>query len=324
MRKKIVQATRVFKRKILERNPVARPLPLASFPTRTWSKFLFIYGPLLRISGGTPVDRASNGNAIIKLNRDGSLGAKGNLVQVPEDGIIYKDVVRYGVWEPEESLFLAQGINEVSSSQNSKSVLLDIGANCGLITRQTLHLVDAACDVVLFEPLQKHTDAIAFNLKPYIDKHQIRIEQVGLSDENRSTKLFTDLSNRGNSSVFETAIADADHEVNDIELVDTQEYFTTHLSRYDHLVLKCDTQGLDASILSKIPSAIWGKVQRAVIEVWAIPEINATDVDALIPALEGFAVAGWEINSRSSVTMSDLRQFWLSQSGESRNLFLNR
>ena len=324
MRKTIQQTTHGLKRHLLAHNPIAKPFPLITFPQRTWSKFLFVYGPLLRISGGTRIAEAPNGNAIIRLNDNGPLGSKGDLIQVPEDGIIYKDVVRYGFWEPEESMFLAQGIQEVPSDQNSNTVLIDIGANSGLITRQTLNLANSRCDVVLFEPLKKHTDAIEFNVQPFMPRHQIRIEQVGLSDQNSSAHLFTDLSNKGNSSVFQSAIADAHHEVNDIILVSTHEYFTTHLNAYDHFVLKCDTQGLDASILSKIPSDMWTKVQRAVIEVWAIPEVQEADVDALLPSLEDFPIVAWDAEIDTAVSIAEVRDFWLSRSGESRNLFLRR
>jgi FkbM family methyltransferase len=321
---RLSEFTRAMKRVMRKNNPIPVPFPLVTFPERTWSKFLFIYGPRLRISGGSPLGLATSGNALIRLNRSGPLGSKSDLIQVPEDGIIFKDVVRHGFWEPEESLFLAHGIQEVPSNQNSKTALIDIGANSGLITRQTLKFADTGCDVVLFEPLKKHTDAIEFNLRPYTNRHHIQIEQVGLSDVNSSAQLFTDLSNKGNSSVFQAAVADAQHEVTDITLVSTHEYFVNNLSQYDHLVLKCDTQGLDASILSKIPTAMWEKVQRAVIEVWAIPEIKATDVDALIPALESFLMLGWTIDSETNLAVADIREFWLSQSGESRNLFLSR
>jgi FkbM family methyltransferase len=314
----------VLKREFLDRNPVAKLFPLSTFPRRTWAKFLYLYGPNLRISAGSKVAQATNGNAIVRLNRNAPLGSKGDLIQVPEDGIIYKNIVRYGSWEPEESLFLADGIKELPKGQAAKTVLIDIGANSGLITRQTLRFAQSDCDVFLFEPLKKHTEAIAFNLEASKARHQIHIEQVGLSDRNSSAQLFTDLSNKGNSSVFQTAIADANHEVTDISLVDTHEYFTHHLSNYDCLVLKCDTQGLDASILSKIPSPLWQRVQRAVIEVWAISEVDAADVDELITAIDGLFLMGWETHGVFSVSTTELRHFWLSQSDESRNLFLRK
>lgn len=304
-------------------NPFPKPFPLATFPKRTWRKLLFVYGPIMRFSGGSAVSVAPNGNVIVQLNRTTPLGEKGDQIQVPEDGIIFKEVIRYGLWELQESQFLAIGLKECPSTDDTKTVLIDIGANCGLITRQALSLSNSDCDVVLFEPLKLHTDAIEFNLKSKRLRNSIKIEQAGLGDADETVKFFTDLSNKGNSSVFSDLITDANYEVSEIQLLNTQTYFETHISNYDCVILKSDTQGLDASILSRIPSSVWEKIQRAVIEVWAIPGVQTADVDVLISIFEKHFYMSWE-GLGSKISIDELRNLWLSQSDQSKNLFLRK
>ena len=42
------------------------------------------------------------------------------------------------------------------------------------------------------------------------------------------------------------------------------------MSGYERLILKTDTQGLDETIVSRIPLSIWFKVAFASIEIWRI------------------------------------------------------
>ena len=42
---------------------------------------------------------------------------------------------------------------------------------------------------------------------------------------------------------------------------------------------------MDAYVLSQIPIEIFKSIQSAVVEVWALPEINPADVDKFINAI---------------------------------------
>jgi hypothetical protein len=82
---------------------------------------------------------------------------------------------------------------------------------------------------------------------------------------------------------------------------------------------------MDALILSRIPHRIWENVERAVIEVWAIPEVNEVDVEKLLSMWEGFKYVSWAPNSHANISFTEVSEFWLKKSGkESRNLFLSR
>jgi hypothetical protein len=53
------------------------------------------------------------GNAILKLNKETTLGKKGDLIYVPEDGHILNNIKKYSVWAGEEVDFLTSRYGEI-------------------------------------------------------------------------------------------------------------------------------------------------------------------------------------------------------------------
>ena len=89
-------------------------------------------------------------------------------------------------------------------------------------------------------------------------------------------------------------------------------------------MIKCDIQGMDSMVLSRIPNDIWQKTDRAVIEVWATETVESRDVESLVEKLSNFKYLSWQQNLRELVSISDVSNFWLSKSGEQKNLFMSK
>lgn len=83
---------------------------------------------------------------------------------------------------------------------------------------------------------------------------------------------------------------------------------------------------MDALILSRIPMKIWQTVESAVIEVWALPEVEEIDVHNLLAMWKDFNFISWSSNltEGGDITLSDVEKFWLSKSRLERNLFLSK
>ena len=62
---------------------------------------------------------------------------------------------------------------------------------------------------------------------------------------------------------------------------------------------------------------------RAVIEVWALSEINVQDVDKLLIMWSNLDFS-WTSDFRIRIGLNEIREFWLSNSGVSKNLFLTK
>lgn len=275
---------------------------------------------LLNLHGAKVIGSLPNGNSLLRLNNSYLLGLKGLVVQLPKDETIYKTLIKTGGWGLQESVFLGEGLKKFDL--NSKTVFLDIGANVGLITLQTLNYSFSKCDVFLFEPIPVHIWAIEYNISNY--SNLFRICNFALSNKNGESIIYNDTNNYGNSSLIKKVVHPFKNTEISIKTVDTKSFMNLNMKKYDHFVIKSDTQGLDSLILSRIPKWIWAQTERAVIEVWALPEINENDVKKLLPLFGSFKTISWHPNGNGKLSLEEIELFWLSKSGASSNIHLAR
>ena len=326
--------------------PITSPKPFKTFPQRLIRKWSFIYrnvasttkrisrksryivksltSPIaiqMGLHGARIVGVTKSGNTLLRLNKDCALGRKGTDLELPRDLVIFESVRRRGDWEPEESEFLALGVSKVAKIPNSKAALLDIGANTGLMTLQALNLSKTSIKVFLFEPIPRHVSAIKHNLRNLPDIH---INEFALSNQNGKSEIFTQTTNHGNTSLLKSVVPSDELIRTKIQLVDTAEYCNNFLKGFDNYVIKCDTQGMDALILSRIPNRIWQRTEAAIIEVWALPEICEQDVTRMLGMCQNFKFASWHPKSQEKIGLNEISDFWLSKSGTFKNLFLSK
>jgi FkbM family methyltransferase len=315
--------------------PIPRISPISTFPSRTLSKFSFLFKKILmvlgsksRLSGARVLGFASDGNAMLMLNKSYVLGSKGAVFRMPLDRVIFKSVCQSGKWEIEESRFLAAGLVWANHNPESKVALVDIGANSGIVSIQSMNLVDTNSDLFLFEPLPKHFSALRFNLGHLKGNGKVTANEFALGDKDETTTIFTQLSNYGNSSLVESVVPASEQIQTEIKVVDAKTYAIKHLAHYSSLVIKCDTQGMDPLILSRIPESIWDKVNHAVVEIWALPEIEIKHVERLIAMWSGFQVELEMLSPikkrKVHVSLPDLKKIWLEKSYTQGNLYLTR
>ena len=313
--------------------PLTALKPLPTFKSRLILKLLFIHKTLyklislkLRRTGARSIGTSQTGNALMYLNRGSVLGKKGFVVELAKDEVIFNQIRLSGSWEPEISVFLAQGLERISLRKNHNSAMIDIGANCGLISLQTINISESTNDFFLIEPLPKHLHALRNNLRTVSKNKKIHIFEIALSDKNGSTNIYTEVLNQGNTTTYADLIPSDKYEMTEIFLSDTERFCEKFLSVYSDFVIKSDTQGMDALILSRIPAEIWQKVECAVVEIWAVPGIQENDINNLLAMWGKFSVIEWSNNSsteRSRVNLDDVGKFWLSRSGMEKNLFLS-
>jgi FkbM family methyltransferase len=308
--------------------PVPAPLPFKTFPKRLIKKWLYIaknivslIGVRMGFLGARIVGTTPNGNTLLQLNKNYALGPKGTVLELPMDLVIFKHVREWGAWELNESKFLARGL-KIACRNTPKVALLDIGANTGLVTLQAMNLSTTLAEVFLFEPVPRHTSAIKKNLR---NLSSIHVNEFGLSDKNGESTIFTEATNHGNTSLLNSVIPEIGMISTQIQLVETTTYCNKFLNNFDRYVIKCDTQGMDALILSRIPDWVWKNCESAIIEVWALDEISKKDVEALLSMCQEFEYVAWQPNNRKEkIGLSEVSEFWLSKSGAHKNLFLSK
>jgi FkbM family methyltransferase len=320
-------------KKIKSYIPLPTLVPLNTFGSRFITKLLFVYKTLeklinlkLRRIGARSIGKNQIGNEMMCLNRDSAVGKKGFVVEIAKDEVIFEEFRLSGAWEYHISEFLLQGIEKLSSKNNSTTVMVDIGANCGLISLQVMNLLKSPAKFFLIEPLHRHMHALRNNLQEMSKINLINLYEFGLSDKNIESNIYSEVMNQGNSTLFPDLIASDKSEVTKVFLKDTESFCEDFLSLNARYVIKSDTQGSDALILSRIPSEIWQRVECAVIEIWAVPSINENDVVNLLAMWSKFSSIEWSDNSsteRDVVSLGDVEKFWLSKSGIEKNIFLS-
>ena len=117
-----------------------------------------------------------------------------------------------------------------------------------------------------------------------------------------------------NSLIFKTKVL----------IKNAEDFFSQYLSAFEYVVVKSDLQGMDAYVLSQIPIEIFKSIQSAVVEVWALPEINPADVDKFINAISFSYSLGWSEKSIGKLSPEIVREFWLSKSGLAKDLFIKK
>ena len=269
------------------------------------------------------VDEYENG--LLRLNRTTSLGNRGDVVSTPMDETIFKYVIEHGEWEPRESRFLANRIvtAEGIADSNQNLVFIDIGANSGLVSRQVINLSGSNCDLVLAEPIPNHINAIKTNIRNFEGYNKISIIEAALGTSNGELEISIEDSNRGNSSFLQSAMPSSGIRKLNVKILAVGDFYQNYLTSLDRFVLKSDTQGYDSLILSLFPLEFWNKCQGAVIEVWALPEIDAAPVRRLLNMWSGYWNYNWAPDGSEPTSIDEIEIFWLSKSGKSRNLFLS-
>jgi FkbM family methyltransferase len=309
--------------------PVVRPTPIKTSPQRLIRKWLYIasesiaiIGSRLGFLGSRIVGVTPNGNTLLKLNKNYALGCKGTVLELPRDRVIFETIMKKGSWELKESQFLARGLKRAFRNPTHKVALLDIGANTGLVTLQAMNLSNTLAEVFTFEPVPRHASAIKHNLRNLSNVH---INEFALSSKNGQADIFTQATNHGNTSFFSSIVPEIGMISTQVKLVDTTTYCDKFLNNFDSYVIKCDTQGMDALVLSRIPENIWKNCESAVIEVWALGEISKKDVELLLSMCQNFEYVAWQPSTRKGrIELSEVSEFWLSKSKSSKNLFLSK
>lgn len=239
---------------------------------------------------------------------------RGRLVVLQRDNVIFQSVIDTGVWALEEARFLALPVIP-------NYVVLDLGANVGLVTQEVLSITGEDGRVVLVEPLRSNCQAITYNVR----SDQYKVLNVALGVEDSTANFYVRDSNRGNASLLEGCMARPDYVEVEVEvchprILDTEPL----LSANDPILLKCDLEGFDAQVLARLSSTIWNRVARACIEVWAHDDVNFRDLEAVCEILRSDFAMSWDVNGLQPVNSIDLNKFWCGKSQEIRELFVTR
>lgn len=275
----------------------------------------------MNFSGAKEIGIGPCGNIVLEINRSSDLGRKGERILVPYDQVIFQNIVRLGVWEKNESKYLS---NLAFEHRSEKLVFIDIGGQAGLISRQFLTKSSEYIDHAwIVEPIEKHVSAINYNLAKWTESKKVRIFPYALDSTSSKSIIHIANDNSGNASLFDYLPPNRPSSTAEILTKSAQDFESMVYSPEYKFLIKCDIQGMDAKILSLFSELFWAQTLGCVVEIWALPSVSKEHVEILINLWDSFNHFSWDTSPKIDTTLQEVKDFWLSGSGATKNLFIN-
>jgi len=239
-------------------------------------------------------------------------------IELPVDDVISKEVIESACWQLDELRFFESRMPE------GDCVLLDVGANVGLMTRQLLHRAPRIAAAVCFEPHPLNFDILARNVAHL---PQCRPVNAALGPNEGTLTFYEELGNAGNYSLnpdamrgktFRTSRVECRRASSDVLLGAVPQSLA-----HAPVLWKSDTQGLDESIATSLDDAFWDRVHVAVMELWCIDK-PALDRDRFAAIVERFDVRRFGHQPDVQLTIDEILAFAGQRDYRHADLYLAR
>ncbi len=230
-------------------------------------------------------------------------GEDASSIDLPIDEVIAPFVIENRNWQTEELEFISSHLASTSC------ILLDIGANIGLFSRQMLHRMPSIKAAVCFEPSPINIAFLRSNLKHL---PQCNIVQAALGELNGTLEFFEDLSNIGNYSLNKDAMRGKSFSTTTVPcLKATPENLLGGVPQEwsDLQILwKSDTQGFDELIVTILPDSFWSRVQAGIMEIWRISK-PSVDYNRLASILDSFPIRCYSDTPGKNVSTLEIIEY---------------
>lgn len=304
--------------------PVVKIFPLSTLRTR-WIEKLFVTKHFLGLSGAKVIG-SDDGNLILKFLSNCEIGSKDQIVKLPFDQYIFQHVKIFGEWGGSESEFLSKKIHEAVKSgyPSSKITFIDMGANVGLVSTQTLAKSPHGVKGIAIEPIPVLVNALKHNLASLIPDSQVKVLTYALGEQSTTSMISIDPRNFGSSTLaLDKELPDGNYFL-EIKVVGAVEFANNELAADDLFVLKSDLESFDCAVLSTFPDDVWERIFAGVIEVTSDKGVDLSRLPKLLNQLDKFRILSWDADQRGLVSVAEIQEFWKSERGEIRNLFFSK
>ena len=123
-------------------------------------------------------------NALLKMLNKTTLADRHTILEIPLDIAIYNEIFFTGNYSPKLTYYIKRFIE-----LNKVDLFIDIGSNCGLVTRSLLNQLEKKIDYILVEPFPDLMNAARYNLSSFNDAN-IVFNQFALGKSNGSSKFY--------------------------------------------------------------------------------------------------------------------------------------
>lgn len=234
-------------------------------------------------------------------------------ISLPTDGIIGKTAFDQNCWDREKINFF-----HLHSQRYDKLVLVDVGANVGLFSRQCISALNNIEVIYAYEPHKVNFSILQKNLS------DVRVKSVlinaAISDKDEETTLFEDQRNCGNYSLNKGAMWDhPEYTTSVVKVINALGEQSKWTAIDKPVFYKSDTQGFDELIATTYDTDFWSKVECASFELWRVdkPELNT---DKFIQMLNQFPNKTFQYENRNSLTNQEILNYMSGRDGNHEDL----
>jgi FkbM family methyltransferase len=211
------------------------------------------------------------------------------------------------VWDRKKLEFFTD-----QAKKYEKIVLVDVGANVGLFTRQLAtsnkNLIKAYC----YEPHPRNFEMLQKNLSPW---NNAQLINSALSNEIGTLEFYVDPENAGNYSLNKSAMVNEEHSVISVSVNRAADEEKNWLSLNEPILYKSDTQGFDEIIATDLSLNFWSTVRCASLELWRVakPDFDETK---FVDILDLFPFKAFEKNPQAMVSSDAILDYCKGLDGE--------
>jgi len=306
--------------------PIIYPLPLNTFKLRLKHK-VYHFRRQHSLLASKEISTDNQGNVLLRFRRECEAVKKGGLLKAPRDNMIFEYLKSLGCWAYEESDFLVEQLNKLEDYANIKSVLVDMGANVGLISLQIARKANFVPEFIFVEPLPRHVEALKFNVSGNSEIKRYKICEYALAKNSGKGSMIINHRNLGASYVSNPLQKNLgnDFTTESIQVMGINDFAREYLFGYQRIFIKSDLEGFDLEVLGNLSSDYWNKVTAGVIEVISNKNSDMHALEEILKQLDFFPIVTWDPHVRMKLSAHEISNFWLSsESRLTRNLFFTK
>ena len=305
--------------------PIVHLSPFSTFKIRLKEK-VFHFRRQHSLLASKEISTDKSGNVLLRFRRDCEAVKKGGLLKAPRDEMIFEYPKNLGCWAKEESDFLVEQLNKLEDRADLKTVVVDMGANVGLVSLQIAKKANYVPEFIFIEPIPRHIEALKFNVSSNSQIKSFKICEYALAKNSAKGSINIDYRNLGASYISKNPQSVRnDFTSESIQIVGVDDFAKEHLFGYERIYLKSDLEGFDLEVLGNLSSDYWNKVVAGVIEV--IPNYNGDKhaLEKVLKQLDSFSIVTWDPYVRIKLSDQEISNFWLyGESDLTKNLFFTK
>jgi FkbM family methyltransferase len=253
----------------------------------------------------------------MKLLNSNFLGKRGQSIFLSSDLVLKYNIYHYGIYEkPTISFF-----RNTSLRSNEKYWFVDIGANCGLISRGVALNNEKISHIFAIEPVSENYSALIANLSA--TQTEMTVLRFALGNVTGNATLSIPRDQFGSAAVTSSDHIKSDAILRRVEIETPTNLIESHLNSSQRLLVKCDIENKDVEVLNSFPEIFWNRVDAVSFEIHKSTFESPSELQELLVKLDS-AGLNFTYGKMRTLEIFQIIEFAAKLKQQSTNLMFSR